>query len=334
MMKRKRYPLLLSASIFLCLLIALTSLMLGVIHFTPAELFRYLFSDRNAPEANILFYARLPRTLAALLSGAALALAGGVLQNVLANHLASPNVIGVNAGAGFGVTLCCAFGFVSGWAMSAFAFFGSLLAVVCISLFAKSISASKSTVILGGIALNSILNALSESVAVLDPDVAMLKSEFRVGGFSSVSYTRLLPAACMILFAMLLLFTLFYELDVVSLGDETAVSLGLSAKKYRALFLILSALLAGAAVSFSGLLGFVGLIVPHFVRKLTGNESRKFLPIAAVTGAGFVCLCDTLTRVIFAPYELPVGILMAVLGGPCFAVLLIQTKGGKRKCSK
>ena len=105
-------------------------------------------------------------------------------------------------------------------------------------------------------------------------------------------------------------------------------------KKYRALFLILSALLAGAAVSFSGLLGFVGLIVPHFVRKLTGNESRKFLPIAAVTGAGFVCLCDTLTRVIFAPYELPVGILMAVLGGPCFAVLLIQTKGGKRKCSK
>jgi iron complex transport system permease protein len=334
MMKRNDYPLLLIGSIVVCLIVALVSLMLGVIHFTPGELFRYLFSETDAPEANILFYARLPRTLAALLSGAALALAGGVLQNVLANQLASPNVIGVNAGAGFGVTLCYAFGFVSGWAMSAFAFFGSLLSVICISLFAKSISASKSTVILGGIALNSILNALSESVAVLDPDVAMLKSEFRVGGFSSVSYTRLLPAACMIFLAMLLLFTLFHELDVVSLGDETAVGLGLSAKKYRALFLILAALLAGAAVSFAGLLGFVGLLVPHFVRKLTGNESKKFLPMTAVTGAGFVCLCDTITRVIFAPYELPVGIPMAILGAPCFVVLLMQTKGRKRICSK
>ena len=131
----------------------------------------------------------------------------------------------------------------------------------------------------------------------------------------------------MILLAMLLLFTLFHELDVISLGDETAVGLGLSAKKYRALFLIPAALLAGAAVSFSGLLGFVGLIVPHFVRKMTGNESKKFLPMAAVTGAGFVCFCDMLTRVVFAPYELPVGILMAILGGPCFAILLIQSKG-------
>lgn len=331
MMKRKRYPLLLIGSICICLLIALASLMLGVIRFTPAELFRYLFSNTEEPQANILYYARLPRTLAALLSGAALALAGGILQNVLSNQLASPNVIGVNAGAGFGVTLCCACGFVSGWAISAFAFFGSLLAVAAISLFAKSISASKTTVILGGIALNSILGALSESIAVLDPDIAMLKSEFRVGGFSSVSYVRLLPAALMILLAMLLLFTLFHELDVVSLGDETAVGLGLSVKKYRLLFLVLSALLAGAAVSFSGLLGFVGLIVPHFVRKLTGNESRKFLPMAAVTGAGFVCFCDTLTRVVFAPYELPVGILMAMLGGPCFAVLLMQRKGEKER---
>lgn len=326
-MKNKHYLLLLIGSIVICLLIALASLMLGVIHFTPAELFRYLFSNTGEPKANILYYSRCPRTLAALLSGAALSLAGGILQNVLANPLASPNVIGVNAGAGFGVTICCALGFVSGWAMSAFAFFGGLLAVLCISLFAKTISASKTTVILGGIALNSILNALSESIAVLDPDIAMLKAEFRIGGFSSISYTRLLPAALMILLTILLLFTLFHELDVISLGDETAVGLGLSAKKYRALFLIFSALLAGAAVSFSGLLGFVGLIVPHFVKKLTGNESKRFLPMAAITGAGFVCFCDTLTRVIFAPYEFPVGILMAILGGPCFAILLIQSKG-------
>lgn len=177
-------------------------------------------------------------------------------------------------------------------------------------------------------ALNSILNAVCESVTVLDTDVAMLSIDFRVGGFSAVSYMRLLPAAGLIALALAVLFTLCNELDVVTLGDETAQGVGLRVGRYRMLFLVLAALLAGAAVSFAGLLGFVGLIVPHFVRRFTGNESGRLLPMCAVAGAGFVTLCDMAARLLFAPYELPVGILMSVVGGPVFLYMLIRHKGG------
>lgn len=156
----------------------------------------------------------------------------------------------------------------------------------------------------------------------------MLSIDFRVGGFSAVSYTRLIPAAGLIAAGMLLLFTLCNELDVLALGDETARGLGMQVGRYRMFFLLLAALLAGAAVSFAGLLGFVGLIVPHFVRGITGNESRKLLPMCTVAGAGFVALCDLASRLVFAPYELPVGILMSVVGGPVFLFLLVRGRGG------
>lgn len=329
-MKNKRFLLSMAVSIFVLLLVVLLSLLLGDLRLSFGDLADALFGKREGISFNILMYSRLPRTLASLLAGAALALSGAVLQNVLANKLASPSIIGVNAGAGLGVTLSCALGVFSGWAVSAFAFGGSLLAVLIISLFAAKTSASKTTVILGGVALNSILNALSESLSVLDPDVAMLSAEFRVGGFSSVSYQRLFPAMIMILLAALLLFTLCNELDVISLGDESARSVGLSTKKYRILFLLLASLLAGAAVSFSGLLGFVGLIVPHFARRLVGNESRFLLPFSAVTGAAFVSACELVSRLLFSPYELPVGILMSMIGGPVFVILLVKMKGGRR----
>ena len=325
---KKHNRLLLGGGIAVCLLIGVTSLCLGNIHFSPIQLLQLLQGDGDSVSRSILLYARLPRTLASLAAGAALAVSGAVLQNVLANRLASPGIIGVNAGAGLGVTLACAAGTLSGLGVSCAAFGGSLITVLCIFLFSRRTNASKTTVILGGVALNSILNAVCESVTVLDTDVAMLSIDFRVGGFSAVSYPRLLPAAILILLALAVLFTLCNELDVVTLGDETAQGVGLAVGKYRMVFLVLAALLAGAAVSFSGLLGFVGLIVPHFIRRFTGNESRRLLPVCAVAGAGFVTLCDLAARLLFAPYELPVGILMSVVGGPVFLYMLIRHKGG------
>ena len=319
---------LLGGGIVVCLLIAVTSLCLGNIHFSPLQLISLFRGQGDSVSRSILLYARLPRTIAAISAGAALAVSGAVLQNVLANRLASPGIIGVNAGAGLGVTLCCAAGAMSGLAISCGAFGGSLITVLIIFLFSRRTGASKTTVILGGVALNSILNAVCESVTVLDTDVAMLSIDFRVGGFSAVSYTRLLPAALLILLALAVLFTLCNELDVVTLGDETAQGIGLAVGKYRMVFLVLAALLAGAAVSFSGLLGFVGLIVPHFIRRFTGNESGRLLPVCAVAGAGFVTLCDMAARLLFAPYELPVGILMSVVGGPVFLYMLVRHKGG------
>lgn len=326
-MSNKKYTFTILISIFLLAVVAISGLMLGNLTISPYDILKILSGKADKIVHGIFYFSRLPRVLASILSGAALAVSGAVLQNVLSNKLASPSIIGVNAGAGFGVTLCCSLGILSGWAVSAFAFGGSLLAVLILSLFASKTGASKTSVILAGVALNSILGAFSESLSVLDNDVAMLTTEFRVGGFSSVSYTRLLPAAVMIIIGLIILFTLFNELDVVALGDETAKSVGLKVKSYRIMFLVISAFLAGAAVSFSGLLGFVGLIVPHFVRKFTGSESKKLLTLSAIIGGGFVCLCDIFSRLLFMPYELPVGILMAIIGGPVFVTMLVRMKG-------
>ncbi len=278
----------------------------------------------------IFRYVRLPRTAACLLAGAGLSVSGAVLQNVLSNHLASPSIIGVNAGAGLGVTICCAAGALSGWIISTAAFLGSLLAVTIIALAAYRTRAERSTVILGGVAVNAVLNALSESVTVLVPDTAVLTTEFRIGGFSAVSYLRLLPASIMIVCALIFLLTLGNELDILTLGDETAQGLGMSVRRTKILFLLLAALLAGASVSFAGLLGFVGLIVPHTLRKFT-NSSRVLLPACALYGGAFVTICDILARILFAPYELPVGILMSVIGGPFFVVLLLKRQNREYK---
>ncbi len=277
----------------------------------------------------IFRFVRMPRTLGCLLAGAALAVSGAVIQGVLSNKLASPSIIGVNAGAGLAVTLCCAFGALSGWAIAGAAFLGALLSVLLIVFTAEKAGASRTTVILAGVAVNAFLNALSEAVSTLIPEAGMMAGDFRVGGFGSVSHVRLLPAGVLICLALLAVCSLHNELDVLALGEETAQGLGMHVKKTRTLLLVLAALLAGAAVSFAGLLGFVGLIVPHAVRRLAGSESKVLLPMCAMGGAAFVTFCDTAARVAFSPFELPVGILLSVLGGPFFLLLLLKRKGGR-----
>lgn len=304
----------------LCIMAALLSLLLGAssVLVLPAETARTIF-----------WYVRLPRTLACLLAGAALAVSGAVIQGVLHNKLASPGIIGVNAGAGLAVTVCCAAGFVSGWAVAGAAFGGAMAAVLLVVSFARRTGASRTTVILAGVAMNAVLNALAEALTTLVPEIAMMSGEFRVGGFSSVSYLRLIPAGILIFVSLIAALTLCNELDVLALGEEMAQGLGMQVRRMRTVFLILAAMLAGSAVSFSGLLGFVGLLVPHMARKLIGGENRYVLPLCAIGGAGFVTACDLVCRMLFVPHELPVGIGMSVLGGPFFLALLLRRKGGR-----
>lgn len=314
--------------IVLVVVSAVFSLLLGAVDLTLPQLWQAISIGPNSTAGYIFWYVRLPRTIACLLSGAALSVSGCVIQRVLGNKLASPGIIGVNAGAGLAVTLCCAMGVLSGWAISLFSFLGAMCAVLFVVFLARKTGASRTTVILCGVALNSILNAFTDAIITLIPEVGMLSSEFRVGGFSSVVSARLIPAGILIFLALSILLTFCNDLDVLSLGEDTAQSLGLSVKKMRTLFLLLSALLAGTSVSFSGLLGFVGLLVPHAGRKLMGTESRYLLPWCALGGAGFVTACDLIARLLFKPYELPVGILMSILGGPFFLLLLLKKKGG------
>ena len=324
-----RYVYLLGAALLISAV--LLGVLLGATELSPLRaISAILEKDLTDPDARILLYVRLPRVLGGLICGMALAVSGAVIQGVLANRLASPSIIGVNAGAGLAVTLCSAFGIVGGWRLSLFAFLGAFLTVLLISLGAKKWGASRGTVILMGVAVNALLGAVSDTVLTLVPDASMMSSDFRVGDLSSVTYSRLLPAAAVILFSVAALMTLSCELDVLTLGDESAKGLGLNTDVARVILLLLAALLAGAAVSVCGLLSFVGLLVPHGVRRIAPSGAKHLIPLCALFGGGFVSLCDTLSRVVCAPYELPVGILMAFLGAPFFIFILIKGKGGHR----
>lgn len=290
-----------------------------------------LSAVKNGPVGageRIFLYARLPRTLGCLLVGAALSVAGALIQNVLANTLASPSIIGVNSGAGLAVTVSTALGLYGGWQLSVFAFLGAFLAVMLINFGSRRWGASRGTVILMGVAMNSLLNAMSDTVTTLDPTVSVMSSDFKVGDFSAVTWQKLIPATVIILATLAVLLTLSNELDILTLGEENARGLGLNTKRMRTVFLLLAALLSGCAVSLAGLLSFVGLLVPHAVRRLGASASRYLLPLCALFGAGFVALCDTAARSLFAPYEIPVGIIMAFLGAPFFLFILIKGKGG------
>lgn len=308
----------------------LLSLRLGAANLSMEQVWEAIRNGPNDTAGYIFWYSRLPRTCACLLAGAALACSGCILQSVLGNKLASPNIIGVNAGAGLAVTVCCAAGALSGWIISLAAFCGALFAVFIVVGLAKRTGASRTTVILSGVAMNSILGAFRDAVTILVPDAAMLSGEFRVGGFSSVVTARLIPAGILIAVSLLIVLTLCNELDVLALGEDTARSLGMSVKTMQTIFLFLAALLAGAAVSFAGLLGFVGLLVPHMARKISGGESRYLILLSILLGAGFVTVSDLVSRLIFAPYELYVGILLSAIGGPFFLFLLLERKGGHR----
>ena len=317
------------AAVFL-LAAAVASLCLGAAGLPLSKLLSALMSgpDESAA-ARILWYARMPRTAACILAGAGLSVSGAVIQKVLNNSLASPGIIGVNAGAGLAVAICCALGALAGWAVAGAAFVGALAATLLVVLTARKSHASRTTVVLAGVAVTACLNAVTETIRTIVPDAALASQDFRVGGFHAVNQARLLPAGILILLAVAAVCTLTNELEVLSLGDDTAHALGLRVRPMRFGLLTLAALLAGASVSFAGLLGFVGLIVPHIARKIVGGESGRLIPFSAVAGAGFVTLCDLIARVAFAPTELNISTVTSVFGAPVVIAMMLRQRKGR-----
>ncbi len=329
-MNRRARPWLTPLLAALAILAGLLSLCLGPVSVSPGDTLRVLLGElRGTAQAQILLLVRLPRTLGCLLAGAALAVSGAVIQAVLQNPMAAPNVIGVNAGAGLTTVLCCAIAPQAVALVPFAALLGAFGGALFVLLFSERTGASRMTVILSGIAVSSICGAGIDAVLTFVPEALNGYSDFRIGGLSNLQMSRVLPAAAVILPALIAVLLLSGELDILLLGRETAQSLGLPVRRVRLLLLLLSAALAGAAVSFAGLLGFVGLIVPHVMRRLAGEESLPLLLHSALGGAAFLTGCDLLSRLLFAPYELPVGILLALLGGPFFLWLLLHQRGGR-----
>lgn len=309
---------------------AMLSLCLGAAPLGPGEVLAALTGRGSGPAASIVLYARVPRTCGCLLAGAALAASGTVIQGVLENPLAAPNVIGVNAGAGLCTALCAALWPARTAALPLAAFLGALGGVGLVAAIGSRSGASRITLVLAGVAVSGMFSAGIDAVLTFFPDALNGYTDFRVGGVANLSMSRVAPAFWVALAAFLLALSLAGEMDVLLLGEETARSLGLPARRLRLVLLALAAALAGAAVSFAGLLGFVGLIAPHMARRLAGEDSAaRLLWASALGGAALLTLCDVLARTLFAPYELPVGVVLSLLGGPFFLWLLLRQRRGR-----
>ncbi len=288
-----------------------------------------LTNDISPADKKILLFIRLPRVISAVLAGSALAVSGTIIQAVLNNHMASPNIIGVNSGAGlFAIILIAVFP-KSYSLMPIVSFIGAMLTCLIIYLIALKTGADKITVTLVGIAIGSILSAGISTVKTLFPDSLYDSNIFLIGSLSGITYSRLFPAVYIIIGSLILSILLVRYIDVICLGESIAASLGVNVNLIRFILLITACALAGSAVSFAGLIGFVGLVVPHIARKLVGSNHSLLIPTSALGGAILVTVCDTLSRVIFAPYEIPVGILLSFIGGPFFIFLIfLQRRHG------
>ena len=322
---------LLAGALGILILAVLMNLCLGASGVSVGEIARaVLRNDRESVAARIFLYVRLPRALAAMVAGSALAAAGLLLQSVLRNPLAAPSIIGINSGAGLCALIVMAI-FPSLAALTPFAAFaGACLSAFAVYLLARLTGASRMTIVLAGVAVNSLLGACMDAIVTLIPDAAISRSAFSIGGFANVSMAQLGFAAPFWALGLLAAMVFQHELSLMALGDDVAQSLGLRVERFRALFLIAAAMLAGAAVSFAGLLGFVGLITPHMTGLLCRNDTRLQMPLTATLGAALCLLCDLAARTLFAPYELPVGIVLSFLGAPFFLYLLIKRKRSNR----
>lgn len=304
----------------------LLSVKIGAVSISMRQIIDILFYNEQSAAQRILLYVRIPRACGAALCGMGLAVSGAIIQTVLGNSLAGPNIIGVNAGAGFMVVLFGSLFPGLYGALPLAAFGGAFTTVVFVYFLAKYTGSSKITLVLSGVAVNSLLNAATDLIYTFDADSLARSNGFRIGGLSGVNTSVLIPAGIGILIAVIITAGLHNEMEVLSLGDASAKTLGLPTAFYRFVFLALAAVLAGASVSFAGLLGFVGLMVPHIARILVGDECKYFVMTSAVCGGLLVMVCDLAARTLFAPFELPVGIVLSFIGAPFFLYLLIYQR--------
>ncbi|MFC5039923.1 FecCD family ABC transporter permease [Ornithinimicrobium kibberense] len=275
----------------------------------------------------VLWQIRLPRTALAALVGASLAVAGAGYQGVFRNPLADPYLLGVSAGAGLGAVLALGFGLDLSWgpvgALPAAAFVGALLAVTGSVVVARGSFRDPATLLLAGVAMAALFSA-SQTFALqrLDQTAAREVLSWLFGRLATHGWPPVLLLLPYVLLAGLVLLLHARHLDVLRLGDDEARALGLSPARSRLVVVGAATLITAAAVSVSGLIGFVGLVTPHVVRLLVGHSYRVLVPLSALVGAAFLTIADVGARTLAAPAELPVGVITAFVGAPFFSFVL------------
>ncbi|GAA3400678.1 FecCD family ABC transporter permease [Paenibacillus hodogayensis] len=298
------------------------SLVSGAVQVSLTDIIRVFTGSEQGAVRAIIWNVRLPRTLIAGLVGINLALAGALLQGVMRNWMADPHIIGVSSGAGFfGIATLVMFPAYA-YLMTPAAFLGALGAAMFIYALAWKNGANPGRIILAGVAVSAFFSSGISGLLTFYSDRVNGALLFLVGGLSAKSWPHLeilLPYSIIgTVFALMAA----QRMNILMLGDSDAKGLGLHVERTRLLVTAVAALLSASAVSVVGLLGFVGMVVPHAARLLVGNDYRILLPATALLGIAVLTIFDTLARILFAPVELPVGIIMGAVGAPFFLYLL------------
>lgn len=306
---------------------SLKGVTLGLIDRLP---FVSVDSGLNRQESAVLWELRAPRVVLGGLVGGTLALAGASYQGVFRNPLADPYLLGVAAGAGLGATAAIGLGVpASGWVLPFAAFAGSLAGVAATYSLARIGGPRRTaTLILAGVAVASFMTAAQTFVQQLTSDTIREVFSWVLGRLSTVGWSEVALLAPFVAVAGSVLVMHGRHLDVLAVGEEEASSIGLPAERVRVLVILAATLATAAAVSVSGLIGFVGIVVPHAVRRVSGVSHRTLLPLSFVAGAAFMIGADVLARTVISPAELPIGVITAFVGAPFFGLILYQTRRG------
>jgi iron complex transport system permease protein len=316
----------------------LLSVLVGSVSIAPSQVLRALFvggRDAQDPVVAVVRQIRLPRAILAGMVGAALALAGLGFQAISRNPLADPAVLGVSSGASFGVTIATLFGLAGPFGNPAvvtlFAFAGALLAAVSVYAIAQVNGRLPITTLL----LSGVIIGLFFTSCVMLITALLAASELQgvvfwlMGNLAPVGRRTLAILALTLAIGVIVLFRHASRLNLLALGEEQALQLGVEAERVKRAVFVASALVTGAAISTAGSIGFVGLIVPHAARLLLGPDNRRLVPAAALLGAAFLMLADLVARSVMAPAELPVGVITSFCGAPLFVYLLRSRQGGE-----
>lgn len=336
-MKQKKngsYRILLTGMISALVLLTITAIGLGRYHISPLDVTKILLSKIipvnptwEAQAESVIFTLRLPRIISALLVGMALSLSGAAYQGVFKNPLVAPDMLGVSSGACVGASIAILMNANQG-IIQIFAFCGGLLAVFMAASIPRIIkNHSMMTLVLSGTIISGLMNSILGLLKYLaDPDTQLATiTHWQLGSLSSAVWRDIMSVGPPILiFASLLIF-LRWKINILSLGENEAKSLGTDIRKIRGLIIFCATVLTASAVCISGTIGWIGLVIPHLTRMITGPDNKKLIPISAVTGAAFLLLIDTIARNLTSA-ELPLSILTGLIGAPFYFYLLLTQR--------
>jgi iron complex transport system permease protein len=290
-------------------------------------------SSLTQTEEAILWEIRVPRVVLAALVGAMLSLAGATYQGVFRNPLADPYLLGVAAGAGLGATIAIAYlppGLRGQRALPVAAFVGGIVAVMLTYAVGRSARRERdaATFVLAGVTVAAFFTAWQTFLQQQNAETLQQVYAWILGNIPSTGWSDVLIVLPYITVAIVVILSLRRVVDVLNLGDDEAASLGVDVRRVRLVLVVAATLGTAAAVAVSGLIGFVGIIVPHAIRLLAGVGYRALLPLSVIVGAGFLVLADVIARTALSPAEIPLGVVTAFFGAPFFALVLRSTRGG------